>query len=179
MYADPSSARRPNRWPLIVVVLVLVAAVLSIGYVYSTQSAQKWRSSANTTADELQAMTVTRDDLKSQVSDLQSQASDLQVKLDEMTTEFNASTDRIRSLSDEKAQVGDNAAVLAEVLVMSQKITFQMDTCIADLQKLQKYLVDFSSYDSKSLMNYAGNINDGCDQARTDSQALSKKLRGQ
>lgn len=180
MYTGPSPARHPKRWPLIVtvVLLVLVAAVLGIGYAYSTQSAQEWRSSANATAEKLQAMTVNRDDLKSQVSDLQSKTSDLQVKLDDMTTEFNNSTDRIRSLSDEKAQVGDDAALLVEVLALSQNVTFQMDSCITDLQKLQTYLVDFKSYDSTSLIAYAGNINDGCNQARKDSAALSKKLGG-
>lgn len=180
MYTVSSQIKRPKRWPLVVTVIVLfvAAAVLGTGYFYSTRSAHEWRASAVTSAANLRHMTAERDGLNSQVSDLEARTSDLQLKLDDMTTEFNNSSDRIRVLSDEKAQIGDDAAFLAEILIMSQKVTFQLDTCITDLQTLQNYLVDFRSYDSDSLISYARNINDGCNQARDDSADLSDKLGG-
>jgi hypothetical protein len=39
-------------------------------------------------------------------------------------------------------------------------------------------LVDFSSYDPDALITYARQVNDGCNKARADSDALSKKLAG-
>ena len=153
-------------------------AVLGVGYAFSTKAAQEWRTTANSSASDLQSVSTERDSLKSTVGELQIKSDDLQTKLDDMTTGFNSATDRIRSLADEKAQVGDGAALLAEGLVMSQSVTTQMDTCISDLQKLQTYLVDFRSYDSESLITYARNINDGCNRARQASADLSKKLGG-
>ncbi|UKA73562.1 hypothetical protein [Arthrobacter sp. FW306-06-A] len=116
-------------------------------------------------------MTKQRDDQKAQAGDLRTQ-------LGKVTDQYKTATDRIRSLSDEKAQTGDEAAHYATLVVMSQNVTAGMDLCIKDLQKLQTYLVDFDSYDSASLLNYARQINSGCNQARADSEALSKKLAG-
>lgn len=172
--------KRVKRWPLITlsIFLLFVAAILGYGYVYSTNSAQEWRTAQNVSASHLKTMTSERDGLTLKVSELQSESTDLRTKLDQTTTDLNTATDRIRSLSDEKAQVGDSAAFLTEVLIMSQSVTAQMDMCIGDLQKLQIYLVDFQSYDAESLLKYAGGINDGCDKARDDSAALSRKLGG-
>jgi hypothetical protein len=162
-----------RRWPFVVsiVALCVIAAGLGVGFAYSTNSAQDWRASANTSAQDLAAMTKQRDGLKVQ-------AGDLQTKLSDMTTQFNTATDRIRSLSNEKAQAGDDAAFLATLVAMSQKVTVGMDSCIKDLQKLQTYLVNSASYDTTSLISYARQINSGCDQVRADSDALSKKLAG-
>lgn len=183
----PRPYRAARRWPFVVtiVVLSLMAAGLGAGFAYSTYSAQEWRSSANKTSDDLAAMTKQRDNFKSDAQDLQrrldavnSELADTQEKLAGVTTDYNTATDRVRSLADEKAQVSDDAALMATLVTMSQGVTAEMDTCIGDLQKLQTYLVDFSSYDSEALITYARQINDGCNKARADSDALSKKLAG-
>jgi septal ring factor EnvC (AmiA/AmiB activator) len=190
----PHPYRAARRWPFVVsiIVLSLVAVGLGVGFAYSTYSAQEWRSAANKTSDELAkksedlvAMTKQRDDLKIEAQELQnrldgvnSQLSDTQKQLDGVTSDFNTATDRVRSLADEKAQVGDDAAYMATLVAMSQGVTEEMDGCIGNLQKLQTYLVDFSSYDSESLIAYATEINAGCNKARADSEALSKKLAG-
>lgn len=183
----PHPYRSARRWPFVVttVVLSVIAAGLGGGFAYSTYSAQEWRSSAQKTSDELAAVTKQRDSFKSDAEDLQarlddvnSELADTQQKLAGVTTDYNAATDRVRSLADEKAQVSDDAALMATLVAMSQGVTEEMDTCIGDLQKLQTYLVDFSSYDSEALITYARRINDGCNKARADSDALSKKLAG-
>jgi chromosome segregation ATPase len=153
------------------VVLFLSAAALGAAFLYSTNSAQEWRNSANASEEKVASMTRQRDDLKVQVGGLQTQLTD-------MTTQYNAATDRIRSLSNEKAQVGDKNASLATLVVMSQNVTKKMDSCIKDLQELQTYLVNSASYDTASLVNYGRQINTGCNNARADSDALSKKLAG-
>lgn len=190
----PPPYRSIRRWPFIVsiVALSLVAAGLGVGFAYSTYSAQEWRGAANKTSDELAkksddlvAMTKQRDDLKIDAQELQnrldgvnSQLADTQKQLDGVTSDYNTATDRVRSLADEKAQVGDAAASMATLVAMSQGVTEEMDACIKDLQKLQTYLVDFSSYDPDALITYARDINEGCNKARADSEALSTKLAG-
>lgn len=190
----PPSYRPTRRWPFIVsiVALSLVAAGLGAGFAYSTYSAQEWRSAANKTSDDLAktsgdlvAMTKQRDDLKIDAQELQnrldgvnSQLADTQKQLDGVTSDYNTATDRVRSLADEKAQVGDEAASMATLVAMSRGVTEEMDACIKDLQELQTYLVDFSSYDSDALITYAREINEGCNKARADSEALSTKLAG-
>lgn len=190
----PPLYRAPRRWPFIVaiVVLALVAAGLGAAFAYSTYSAQEWRSTANKTSDDLAktsndlaSMTKQRDSFKSNAQDLQNQLDDAnsqltetQQKLAGVTTDYNTASDRVRSLADEKAQAGDAAAYMQTLVSMSQGVTSEMDTCISDLQKLQTYLVDFSSYDPDALISYARQVNDGCNKARADSEALSKKLAG-
>lgn len=183
----PRPYRAARRWPFVVaiVVLSLMVAGLGAGFAYSTYSAQEWRSSANETSDDLAAMTKQKDGFKSDAEDAQarldavnSELADTQQKLAGVTTDYNTATNRVRSLADEKAQVSDDAAMMATLVAMSQGVTEEMDTCISDLQKLQKYLVDFSSYDAQALITYARQINDGCNKARADSEALSKKLAG-
>jgi septal ring factor EnvC (AmiA/AmiB activator) len=190
----PPLYRAPRRWPFIVsiVVLALVAAGLGAGFAYSTYSAQKWQSTANKTSDDLAktsndlaAMTKQRDTFKSDAQGLQNRLDDVNIELTEtqnklagVTTDYNTATDRVRSLANEKAQAGDDAAYFATLVSMSQGVTEEMDACISDLQKLQTYLVDFSSYDPDDVITYARQINDGCNKARADSDALSQKLAG-
>jgi septal ring factor EnvC (AmiA/AmiB activator) len=165
--------RYSRRWPFVVsiVVLCLVAAGLGAGFAYSTNSAQEWRTSANKSAQDLAAMTTQRDGLKVQ-------AGDLQTKLSDMTTQFNTATDRIRSLSNEKAQIGDQAASLATLVVMSQQVTKEMDLCISDQQKFMSYLANYRPSDYASAMNSARQADTDCNRARADSSALSRTLGG-
>lgn len=165
--------RSSRRWPFLVSILVLclIAATLGVGFAYSNYSAQEWRTSANQSAQDLTAMTNQRDDLIGQTQELQTQ-------LGTMTAQYNTATDRIRSLSNEKAQIGDNAAYLATLVAISQRVTSEMNACINDLQILQTYMVNYSSYDFTSLMSYARQVGSVCNQARADSEALSRKLAG-
>lgn len=169
----PEPRRPSRRWPFVlsIVVLCLIAAGLGAGFAYSTNSAQEWRTSANKSSQDLAAMTKQRDGLKAQ-------AGDLQTKLSDMTTQFNTATDRIRSLSNEKAQVGDQAASLATLVVMSQQVTKEMDLCISDQQNFMSYLANYRASDYTSAMNSARQADTDCNRARADSSALSRKLGG-
>lgn len=175
-----SEPKRPLRWPFIVsiVVLFLAAAGLGAAFAYSSYSAQAWRDSAASSEKSLATMTKQRDQQRVQIEDLKSDVSDLGNQLDNVTAEYNTATGRIRSLSDEKAQTGDEAAYYATLVAMSQNVTEGMDLCIDNLQQLQTYLVNFDSYDSTAVIDYAREINSGCNQAKADSEALSRKLTG-
>jgi septal ring factor EnvC (AmiA/AmiB activator) len=172
-----------RRWPFIlaIVVLLIVAAGMGAGFAYSNSSAQAWRESSTQAASDLAS---TRQDLTSvtqerdQLRGVRDELTRTQSSLADMTSKFNAVSDRIRSLSNEKAQIGDQAALMTEFLAMSHQVTQEMDQCISALQTLEGYLVNYRSYDSVSLGNYTQGINKGCNQARADSDALSKKLGG-
>lgn len=175
-----SEPRRPRRWPLIVSIIALSLAAVGLGgaFAYSTYSAQEWRDAAASSDKALTTMTKQRDEQRVQIDDLKSQVTDLRSQLGNVTAEYNTAAGRIRSLSDEKAQTGDEAAYYATLVAMSQNVTEGMDLCIDNLQQLQTYLVNFDSYDSTALINYAREINSGCNQAKADSDALSRKLAG-
>lgn len=149
---------------------------MGAGFAYSHHAAQEWRSSADQLSRDLATMTKQRDSLVTESQDLRNSLGDAQNQLASMTTKYNTAADRIRSLSDEKAQVGDEAASLATLVVMSQKVGQEMDTCISDLQDLQTYLVDYTSYEAASLINYVREVNTNCDQARAGSEALTEAL---
>ncbi|MGY4542828.1 chorismate mutase [Arthrobacter sp. UYNi723] len=169
----PSPRKPIKRWPFVVSIIALsvIAAGLAAGLAYSTNSAQEWRNSAQESDAKLVSMTTQRNDLSKQAADLRSQLGD-------MTAQYNTASDRIRSLSNEKAQTGDEAAYYATILVLSRSVTSGMDACIRDLQTLQTYLVKYASYDPVALGDYARQINTGCNQARSASDDLSRKLAG-
>ena len=177
---SPTGLPQRRRWPFVVaiVVLLLLCAALGAGVVYETNAAKQWRDIASNTAEDLTSMTQQRDAVNGQFASAQSQLSTSQKSLSDVTAQYNTASDRIRSLSNEKAQVGDKAALLAELVGLSKTVTGEMDTCISSLQSLEVYLVDFQSYDATSLTSYVRSVNAFCNQARADSDALSRKLAG-
>jgi len=182
--SQPENPRaRGRRWPFVltIVVLSMLAAGMGTGFAYSNSSAQAWRESSTQAASDLAS---TRQGLASvtqerdQLLGVRDELTRNQSSLADMTSKYNAASDRIRSLSNEKAQVGDQAALMAGFVATSHQVTQEMDQCISALQTLEGYLVNARSYDSVSLGNYTQGINKGCNQARADSDALSKKLAG-
>jgi len=181
----PWQAERPKarRWPFVlsIVVLAMLAACLGTGFVYSNNSAQSWRDSSTKAASDLAStkrdlasVTQERDTLRG----VRDELTRAQSSLADVTSKYNSASDRIRSLSNEKAQIGDQAALMTGFVTMSHQVTQEMDQCISSLQTLEGYLVNAKSYDPVSLGNYTQGINKGCNQARADSDALSKKLAG-
>lgn len=152
--------------------------VLGAGYAYSTNSVNQWRAAADTTARDLGSMTAERDGLSEKTVSLNSQRSDTNSKLTDTTSQLNDANARIRSLANEKAQLGDNSAFLAELVVKSRTVSTEMSTCIRDLQKLQTYLVNSGAYDQASLLNVVRGVNSECNTARADSDSLAKTIQG-
>lgn len=180
-------ARGPRRWLYITAIIVLALGVLGLGagYAYSTNSAEQWRVTADKTSRDLASMTADRDSLASQLADTTTkfhdattQLRDTTTKLNDTTSQLNDANGRIRSLANEKAQLGDNAAVLAELVAASQNVSTEMSTCIGDLQKLQTYLVNSSAYDQASLLRVVRGVNSECNTARADSDSLTQKIQG-
>jgi hypothetical protein len=172
--------RRPRKWPFVVAIAVLALGVLSLGagYAYSTNSADQWRAAADKTSRDLGSMTAERNGLSEKNTSLTTQLTDANNKLNTTTTQLNDANARIRSLANEKAQVGDEAATYAGLVVDSQKVSTGMSTCIDKLQNLQTYLVNYTDYDPASLISYVRGINSQCNTARADSDSLTQTIQG-
>lgn len=182
---DAAPVRPRRRWPYVVVIVVLVAAVAGAGtaLVQSSRAAEGWRAVANQRAADLAVTRGQRDALGSQLSAANSQLSAAKGQLvaarstlAETTAKFNSASARIRALAAEKAQVGDQAALLAESVALSKRVSAELDTCVNNLQQLESYLVDFQNYDTTSLVAFTSQINAGCDQARSDNATLVQQL---
>ena len=171
----------PRRWPYVALSVILAAALagVSIALVSTMETGQAWRATAMQRAADLRTMAAQKDDLAAQLKTAQAGLASARSTLADTTARFNAATARIRTLADEKAHVGDQAALLAEAVLLSKQVSSELDTCISDLQQLQGYLVNFQSYDLTWLASYAGEVNRGCDRARSDNAALAQKLGAQ
>jgi septal ring factor EnvC (AmiA/AmiB activator) len=160
--------------------VVLAAGLLALGagYVYSTNSAEQWRTAAEKTSRDLSSMTADRDSLSQKNQTLTSQLSDATGKLDDTTAQLNTANDRIRSLANEKAQVGDSAAMLAELVATSQKVSGEMASCIHEHQSYETYLDGPRPYDQASVTSLLKSLNSVCTVAYNDSTSLTQNIQG-
>lgn len=180
----PAKSRR-GLW-LVIGLLSLALLVTAGGFAYSAHSAQSWRDTADRTASELNSTRQQREDFKAQLAasrvQLASTEGDLAsvtTKLNEATTNYNRATDRIRSLANEKAQVGDQAAILAETVVLSDRVTKELDTCVSDLQTFSSYLIQYQGQDMTNLLGFAGRVDTDCNLAKSDNAVLAQRLAAQ
>lgn len=177
--AQPA-VRRTRRWPYIATIVVLAAGILALGagYVYSTNSAEQWRTTSEKTSRDIDSMTSDRDSLAQKNTTLTSQLDDKTSKLGDTTTQLNSANDRIRSLANEKAQVGDNAAMLAELVAASQTVSGEMATCIHEHQNYETYLGGPRPYDQVSVLSRLQSLNSVCAVAYKDSDSLTRTIQG-
>lgn len=177
----PVAGPRRRRWPYIATIAVLGAGVLLLGagYAYTINSAQQWRITSEKTSRDLSSMTAERDSLNQKNQTLTSQVSDKTSKLDDATNQLNSANDRIRSLANEKAQVGDTAALLAELVATSQKVSGEMATCIHEHQNYETYLGGPRPYDQVSVESRLRSLNSACAVAYNDSNNLTRAIQGQ
>ncbi|BAS11770.1 hypothetical protein AHiyo8_00730 [Arthrobacter sp. Hiyo8] len=103
-----AAVRRTRRWPYIATIVVLAAGLFAFGagYVYSTNSAEQWRTTSEETSRDLGSMTADRDSLAQKNTTLTSQLGDTTSKLNDTSSQLNTANDRIRSLANEKAKSG-------------------------------------------------------------------------
>ncbi len=149
--------------------LAIMVGILAALLVYSNSSASAWQADAQKQSAALAAMTAERDARVTELGEVKS-------KLDTTTGNFNQAAARIRALADEKAQVGDQAAILAEVTALSQSVTAELDACVNQLQQLQGYLINFDSYSADAVVTVLQEVNDGCNTAQDDNAALAKMI---
>ena len=179
--------RRARRWPCVATVVVLTTGLLALGsgYAYSTNSAEQWRATSEKQSRDLSSMTADRDSLAQKNQALTSQLGDTTSKLTAATgqlndtaTQLNTANDRIRSLANEKAQVGDSAAMLAELVGASQKVSGETASCIHEHQNYETYLGGPRPYDQVSVLARLETLNSVCQMASTDTDSLTRTIQG-
>lgn len=175
-----TAGRRKRRWPYIATIVVLAAGLITLGtgYAYSINSAERWRATSEKTSRDLGSMTSDRDSIAEKNTTLTSQLGDTKGKLNDSSTQLNAANDRIRSLANEKAQVGDSAAILVEVVATSQKVSGEMATCIHEHQNYETYLGGPRPYDQVSVQSRLQSLNSVCVVASRDSDSLTRTIQG-
>ena len=175
-----TAVRRTRRWPYIATIVVLGAGLLALGagYAYSINSAEQWRTTSEKTSRDLASMTADRDSLAQKNQTLTSQVGDTTSKLNDTTSQLNSANDRIRSLANEKAQVGDSAAMLVELVATSQKVSGEMATCIHEHQNYETYLDGPRPYDQVSVQSRLQSLNSVCAVAYKDSDSLTRTIQG-
>lgn len=187
----PAGARPPRRWPLalawvLVGVLALSLGVLGWGYQQSLDSSRGWKALADSTTvaldrarADLDTTTATLTKTKSALVDTQKALDKTKGNLEAVAGQYNDASQRIRQLADEKAQVGDEAGLLATAVGQAARLQQQLDTCVTGLRGLQTYLVNAADYDPASLASFVAQVNSGCDEAQTQSAAFQQWLSGQ
>ncbi|WP_422934208.1 trypsin-like peptidase domain-containing protein [Sinomonas sp. P47F7] len=156
----------PAHYVAAVVVLAAGLITLGAGYAISTNSAEQWRASSERTSRNLASMTAERDGLAQKNGALTSQLGDTTSKLNDTTTQLNTADERIRSLANEKAQVGASAALLAELVVASQKVGSELAACIHEHQNYESFLGGSPRpYDQSSMVSRTRSVDSVCQVA--------------
>jgi septal ring factor EnvC (AmiA/AmiB activator) len=170
----PAESRR-GLW-IVIGLLSMSLFVAAGGFAYSAHSAQSWRDTSGRTARDLNSTRQQREDFKAQLAATQVQLEATKGDLATVTTNYNQATDRIRSLANEKAQVGDQAAILAETVALSDRVTNELDTCVSDLQTFSSYLIQYQGQDMTNLLGFAGKVDTDCSLAKSDNAVLAQRL---
>lgn len=180
-FEPPQTAvRRSPRWPYVAAIVVLAAGLLALGagYIYSINSAEQWRTMSEKMSRDLASMTADRDSLTQKNQTLSSQLGDITSKLNDTATQLNSANDRIRSLANEKAQVGDKAGVLTELVATSQNVSGEMAACIHEHQNYETLLGGPRPYDQVSVVSHLQSLNSVCAAASKDSGSLTGAIQG-
>lgn len=173
----PARSRRGLRAVIIVLSVALVG--LGAGLAYSSNSARAWHDIALSRATELGAAQRQRDDVKAQLASTQSQLESTKQELTDLTAQSNGATDPVPSLAGGQAQVGDQAAYLAETVALSARVTQELDTCVTEVQTFSSYLIKFQGQDLTNLLDFSRQVDADCNLAKSDNATLAQRLATQ
>lgn len=176
----PKQRRDRTRLALVATtsLLVLALAAGAAAYVYSNNSAREWKVTAEQLSAELGEMTAQRQQVQGLLDTSQAALAETKAALEEVTEQYDAASERIRDLADEKAQAADTVGALGSAVERSRNVALQLDQCVAGLQELQDYLIDIDRYDISVVLGVAEEINEGCDEAQSASDAFVSWLEG-
>lgn len=81
-----------------------------------------------------------------------------------------------RSATELRIARGQLDDVQARLVVLSDRVTMELDTCVRDLQTLSTNLVAYQGEDMTSLLDLAGQADTDCTLARSDNAVLAQRL---
>jgi hypothetical protein len=160
------------------VIFVLSVALLGLGagLAYSSSSARAWHDTAVSSATQLGAAQRQRDDVRAQLASTQSQLVATKQELSELAAQPGVATDPVPPLAGGPAQVGDQAAYLAETVALSDRASQELGTCVTEVQTFSSYLIQYQGQDKTNLLDFARQVNTDCTLAKTDNATLAQRL---
>jgi hypothetical protein len=174
---DPTPAPRPrrrSRWPVVLLVLALLAALGAAGYLYATTTAYADRVAW--TEDQARRIGT---ELVTTRSELEGVRGELQGVRDQLAT----AQERITVLADEKAQIGDDREAQAQLLDYQARVSeaagivaSALDRCVQGQDQLIEYLENADSYDPTELARFGDDVERLCASASEANLALQSEL---
>jgi len=174
----PPARSRRGLWAVIIV-LSFALVGLGAGLAYSSNFARGWHDTAVSRATELGAAQRQRDDVKAQLASTQSQLAATKQELTDLTDKSNVATDPVPSLTVGPAQVGDQAASLAETVALSDRVTQELGACVTEVQTFSSYLIKYQGQDMTNLLDFARQVDTDCSLAKSDNATLAQRLATQ
>ncbi|MFH5822608.1 hypothetical protein [Georgenia sp. AZ-5] len=170
----PGERRRPRRWPVVVLTVMLVAALG--GAVYLGALARAW-------SDRAEALDATAADLGAQLAQAQADLDQRTTELGTARSQLQAAEDRIVELADEKAQTGDDreiqrqlAEYQAQVSAAAASVASALQQCVSGQEELIGYLREPDRYDQAQLQQFEADVTVFCDQAVEANAELQREL---
>lgn len=178
--ASPPAKTLPprSRRGLRAVIFVLSVALLGLGagLAYSSNSARAWHDTAVSSATQLGAAQRQRDDVRAQLASTQSQLAATKQELSDLAAQPSVATDPVPPLAGGPAQVGDQAAYLAETVALSDRVSQELGTCVTEVQTFSSYLIQYQGQDKTNRLDFARQVNTDCTLAKTDNATLAQRL---
>jgi septal ring factor EnvC (AmiA/AmiB activator) len=174
----PRAQSRRGLWA-VVVVLSLALVGLGAGLANSVHSARVWQDTALRRTTELSAAQRQRDDLKAQLASMQSQLEATRQQLTDLTDQSNGAASQPPSLAGRPVQAGDQAAYLAEMVALSDRMTQDLDICVTEVQSLSSYLLQYQGRDMTNLLDFSRRVGTDCKVAKSDNATLAQRLATQ
>lgn len=185
---------RPQQaaYVLTIMLLVLVAAGLAVGWLLTTRSAEAWQATAERRTLDLTATETERDDVRRQLLESQQALASVREDLAATTVRLDETTAEVKALTDAQAAMLDKATFMPAALAMSTELAQSVSACVVELQggapesppdvtPLDVTPADVTPPAAEPVVLVAPAVEglSACDRARTDSEALTKWLGSQ
>ena len=175
-WADPGRTASParRRWPLVAVVVMLVAALA--GAAYLGVLARAW-------SDRADALGATADDLGARLARAEADLEQRTGELGTATAELATAQARIIELADEKARTGDDREVQRQLVAYQERVSeaaaavaTSLRSCVSGQDTLIDYLRQPELYDPDDLARFEGEVAALCGQAAAANDDLQREL---
>lgn len=175
-HAHRRHRRRPWRWIVTVVLLVLLLGGAGYAGVYLYQTSQAWQERSE---EYLRASQGLGEELATSETALAGARSELEAVRAQLAT---AQT-RIVELADEKAQLGDDREVQRQLVDYQQRISeaagqvaLALDQCVQGQNQLIGYMENAAQYDPAELEQFGTDVQALCQAATDANAALQREL---
>lgn len=165
----PPLAKQRRRWPWVVSVGLLVAALGAVGWYAwdTTETANSWRDSALTWEDRTEEATTRADDTAEQLEESEADVADLESRIDELAAEKAA-------VADERETAESERDLFAGISVLAADAATQLESCVDEQAFFYDILLDASTY---SDWDWIGDLAAEADRICNGALGTANELR--